>query len=194
LPKVKSRQVWDLLLEAGEEYGLLPCGLAARDSLRAGAVLPLTHKDIGDWPFINNPWPFALPYAADGSFTKDFRGKEALLKVADTAQYTQPFVGFDPRKVDETKGKVYKDDRKIGTVLTAVADMSLGRVEGRIVGLKSPEAPADFKPKGLVCGFIKTSVNIPVGTIVYLHDERRSLEVEIVRDIRPGRTARAPLK
>ncbi|MGD8298706.1 MAG: hypothetical protein PVG67_20055 [Desulfobacterales bacterium] len=29
-----------MLLESGREFGLTPCGLAARDSLRAGAVLP----------------------------------------------------------------------------------------------------------------------------------------------------------
>jgi aminomethyltransferase len=48
-------KIWKLLLENGEEFGLIPCGLAARDFLRAGALLPLAHQDIGDWPFVNHP-------------------------------------------------------------------------------------------------------------------------------------------
>ena len=61
----KIQRLWERLLEAGHSYDIKPCGLAARDSLRAGAVLPLSHQDIGHWPFINHPWPFALPFTAD---------------------------------------------------------------------------------------------------------------------------------
>ena len=75
----KIRHLWQRLLVAGESYGIRPCGLAARDSLRAGAVLPLSHQDIGHWPFINHPWPFALPFTADQTgFTKDFIGRTAF--------------------------------------------------------------------------------------------------------------------
>ena len=77
----KFVDLWKLLLDAGQSFGMLTCGLAARDSLRAGAVLPLSHQDIGPWPFKNNPWPFALPYTSDNKgFTKDFPGAKALLK------------------------------------------------------------------------------------------------------------------
>ena len=90
-------QVWKTLLAAGEPLGLISCGLAARDSLRAGAVLPLSHQDIGAWPFVNHPWPFALPYAADGaSFTKDFIGRAALERARD-GDRTYPFAGHDLR-------------------------------------------------------------------------------------------------
>ena len=36
-----TQNLWDTILKAGENFGALTCGLAARDSLRAGAVLPL---------------------------------------------------------------------------------------------------------------------------------------------------------
>ena len=38
----KIQRLWERLLEAGQASGIKPCGLAARDSLRAGAVLPLS--------------------------------------------------------------------------------------------------------------------------------------------------------
>ena len=37
-------KLWEMTLAAGEDLGMVPCGLAARDSLRAGAVLPLSHQ------------------------------------------------------------------------------------------------------------------------------------------------------
>ena len=48
-------KTWEMVLAAGEASGVVACGLAARDHLRAGSVLPLSHQDIGPWPFINTP-------------------------------------------------------------------------------------------------------------------------------------------
>ena len=33
--------MWDALLEAGKDEGLIPCGLGARDTLRMEAAMPL---------------------------------------------------------------------------------------------------------------------------------------------------------
>ena len=187
--------VWTRLLQAGEPQGLIPCGLAARDSLRAGAVLPLSHQDIGDWPFLNNPWTFALPYQPDGQgFSKEFVGRQALESVTQP-DWTLPFVGRDPRKitVDES-ARVIWQDREIGTVLTCVTDMGIGWHQGRIMSLNSPDRPAGFKPRGLCCGFIKVQEGLAPGTEVQLQDARRSISVLIANDIRPDRTARRSLK
>ncbi len=43
----KAPQLWNFLLEKGEEMGLLPCGLGARDSLRTEAGLPLYGHEMG---------------------------------------------------------------------------------------------------------------------------------------------------
>ena len=37
---------WDVLLEAGEAYGVLPCGLGARDTLRTEMGYPLHGQDL----------------------------------------------------------------------------------------------------------------------------------------------------
>ena len=110
--------LWEMLLEAGSSYGLTVCGLAARDSLRAGAVLPLSHQDIGPWKFINHPWQFALPFNEDHSgFTKSFIGSQALLS-AKGSENTYAFVGQDLRKVSSVDGPVVLDahDKEIGKV------------------------------------------------------------------------------
>lgn len=185
--------LWEMILKAGEAFDAIACGLAARDSLRAGAVLPLSHQDIGPWPFVNNPWPFALPYTGDGKgFTKSFIGDEALLK-AEKADYTYPFAGNDLRKVT-LPAKVVADGGEIGTVLTCATDMGIGRHEGRIYSVVSPDKPADCKIKGLCCGFVKVNRLLAAGDTVTLQDSRRKIEVEIVNDVRPDRTARKPIK
>ncbi|MDR1048352.1 MAG: hypothetical protein LBL51_01250, partial [Synergistaceae bacterium] len=69
MPYEKTLDVWNMILDAGGS-GVTPCGLAARDSLRTGAVLPLSHQDIGSWPFVHTPWDFALPKDKEGKFTK----------------------------------------------------------------------------------------------------------------------------
>jgi aminomethyltransferase len=192
LPADRALSLWERLLEGGRADGLIPCGLAARDSLRAGAVLPLSHQDIGPWPFINTPWSFALPLDARGAFTKDFLGRSALDPAV--ADHTLPFAGFDPRKVETREARVFLGGAEMGTVLTAVADMSIGRVNGRLVGLASPDKPEGWRPRGLVCGFVKVRQSLPAGTIVQLKDARREIPVEIRADIRPGRTARKALQ
>jgi aminomethyltransferase len=192
--------LWQLLLEAGKEYGLEPCGLAARDSLRAGAVLPLSHQDIGHWPFAETPWPFAVAEKdpATGKFSKQFIGAEALSSLKDT-EYTLPFAGYDPRKMVVSEKSYVADeaDAKIGTILTCATDMAIGRVGDRIVSLATAVAdgkPQDFVPKGLSCGFVKANRRLQPGEIVYLTDGKRKIKVEIRNDIRPDRTARRPVK
>ncbi|MFH1138274.1 MAG: aminomethyltransferase family protein [Pseudomonadota bacterium] len=187
--------VWAAILEAGRELGVIPCGLAARDSLRAGAVLPLSHQDIGAWPFINHPWSLALPWnSGQTAFTKSFWGDIVLEKRAG-ADHTLAFAGFDPRKVMvHDDAAVLFQGREIGRVLTCAGEVSIGRVEGRIVGVASADKPEGWKPRGLCCGFVKVADKLENGVLVELRDKRRKIEVEIVADIRPARTARRPIK
>lgn len=186
-------EVWEMLLEAGAAYDILPCGLAARDSLRTGAVLPLSHQDNGNWRYINNPWPMALPFDTGRScFTKDFLGKKALVS-SPPSSYTYPFVGFDVRKVAFTDSPplvVNGHGRIIGIVLTCVTDVGIGWHGDKIYSVSSPDKPAGFVPKGLSCGFIKATVPLEAGDRLILRDKKREIPVMIVNEIRPGRTSR----
>ena len=58
------RWLWDRLLEEGTPYGLLPCGLASRDSTRTEAGLPLYGHDLAG-PYAMNPFE-----AGFGSYIK----------------------------------------------------------------------------------------------------------------------------
>jgi len=56
--------LWDRLLEAGEPHGLLPCGLASRDSTRTEAGFPLYGHELAG-PYGMNPFE-----AGFGSYVK----------------------------------------------------------------------------------------------------------------------------
>ena len=189
-------RIWELMLLAGQDFGLLPCGLAARDSLRAGACLPLSHQDIGPWPFINHPWSFALPYNEESTaFTKKFIG-DRILAIREEAEHTYAFVGYDPRKVSIHDPAVVLDARgnEIGVVSTCVSDMAIARYGDRIYSMSSPDKPDHFKPRGLSCGFVKVKPRLVAGQEVHLKDSRREIKVMICDDVRPDRTAHRPMQ
>lgn len=74
-PATDAVAVWNALLEAGREDGLLPCGLAARDSLRFEACLPLYGHEISA---AITALEARLGWAI--SWDKEFIGRSALLK------------------------------------------------------------------------------------------------------------------
>ena len=188
-------KVWNIIYEAGKIFELTPCGLAARDSLRAGACLPLSHQDIGAWPYKNHPWEFTLPYAEDDkkSFTKEFAGSKALLE-SDYKYITYPFAGSDLRKVGiDDSVVVDENDNEIGRVLTCATDVGAGWADGKIFSITSPPEsgkPSDFKTKGIRCGFIHVDKELNPGDKVFLKAKKRKLDAVIVEDVRPHRTAR----
>src|SRR5262249_24965851 len=75
VPNEAALSVWDALMTAGEEYGVVPAGLAARDTLRTEMGYPLHGQDIS--PQIT-PVQARLGWAV-GWQKPEFWGREALL-------------------------------------------------------------------------------------------------------------------
>ena len=48
LDSARAQEMWDALLEAGKEEGLIPCGLGARDTLRMEAAMPLYGHEMDE--------------------------------------------------------------------------------------------------------------------------------------------------
>jgi len=108
----------DSIVELFKELVTIPsvslCGLGARDTLRFEAAMPLygheIDKDI-------NPLEAGLDFAV--KFTKDFIGKEALLKVKNEG-LKRKVVGLEllERGIARNGYEVFYNDEKIGYVTT----------------------------------------------------------------------------
>ena len=78
VPNESATELWRQLLEAGDAHGLLPAGLAARDSLRLEAGMPLYGNELS-----RETTPFEAGLGPIVSFAKPepFVGREALERV-----------------------------------------------------------------------------------------------------------------
>ena len=119
-----GRRVWDALLAAGAASGLLPCGLAARDTLRLEAGLPLHGHELG--PELG---PFETGFARivhldDG---REFHGRAALERVA-TDDPVQRIVGLiaEGRRAPRAGYTVLDGERAVGTITSGAPSPTLG--------------------------------------------------------------------
>jgi len=109
-----SAMVWKQVLEAGKEFGVVPCGLGARNTLRLEGKLPLYGHEISD---TINVWEAGLD-----RFCKmekpEFVGREALEK-AKSQGVKRTLVGLEmvERGIARDGYKVVDDSgREIGYV------------------------------------------------------------------------------
>lgn len=138
-----SARVWNEILATGKEFGVLPCGLGARNTLRLEGKLPLYGHEISD---TINVWEAGLD-----RFCKmekpEFIGREALEK-AKAAGIKRMLVGLEM-----VERGIARDDYK-------VKDES-----GREIGYVTSGSPAPFLKKNIALAYVPTE-HSAVGTKV----------------------------
>ncbi len=121
--------VWRLLLEHGASYGVAPCGLGARDSLRLEAALPLHGHELGE--------DISALESGLGWIVKldkgDFIGRDALVQ-QQQAGVPRKLVGF---VLDEAgiarQGDIVKnpaDDGEVGVVTSGTKTPTVNKALG----------------------------------------------------------------
>ncbi len=117
-------RVWDAAVEAGTPYGLLPCGLAARDSLRLEAGMPLYGNELG---LATNPFEAGLGPVVSLKKTEDFVGRSVLepLKSAGPARRLVGLRGTGRRSA-RAGYDVVVDGAAVGTVTSGLPSPTLG--------------------------------------------------------------------
>jgi aminomethyltransferase len=117
--------VWEALTAAGEEDGLIPAGLSARDTLRLEAGMPLYGNELG-----RDTTPFEAGLGRVVKFDKpgDFVGREALAARAG-AEPARTLIGLSmrSRRVPRHGYSVLLDGRPCGTVTSGAPSPALGR-------------------------------------------------------------------
>jgi aminomethyltransferase len=118
--------VWDALLEAGHPAGLVPAGLAARDTLRLEAGMPLYGNELG--PDVT---PFEANLGRVVKFSKpvDFVGRAALAeRAASGPRHILTGLTIQSRRVARHGYPVLADGREVpaGSVTSGAPSPTLG--------------------------------------------------------------------
>jgi len=128
-----SARVWGEVLEAGKEFGVLPCGLGARNTLRLEAAMALYGHEISDT--IN------VFEAGLGRYAKldkgDFVGRDALVKIQDEGGPKRKLVGLE------------MIERGIGRDGYPVFS-----IEGERIGEITSGSPAPFLKKNIALAYV----------------------------------------
>lgn len=112
--------LFELLLKSGEEEGILPCGLGARDTLRLEAAMPLYGHELGeDIPLNEVGLEFAIKMNKD-----DFIGKKALEE--HTPEYVRVGAKVVDRGIAREHTLVYCGNEVVGTVTSGTHAPLLG--------------------------------------------------------------------
>ena len=109
----KAVKVWNSILEAGREFGIQPCGLGARDTLRLEAGMCLYGNDINE-----DTTPLEARISFVVKFDKDeFIGKEALLKQKEEGLKRRRIgIKMLERGIPRKGYGIYKNGEKIGEI------------------------------------------------------------------------------
>jgi aminomethyltransferase len=152
-----SARVWNEIFAAGREFGVVPCGLGARNTLRLEGRLPLYGHEISD---TINVWEAGLD-----RFCKmekpEFSGRAALEK-ARPAPLTKTLVGLEMigRGIARDGYKVL-DDR------------------GREIGYVTSGSPAPFLKKNIALAYVPPE-HAAIGTTVQVEIRGQGVNAKVV--------------
>lgn len=155
--KENSEEIWNKVLEAGENAGIQPIGLGARDTLRLEMGLCLYGNDIDD-----TTSPFEAKLGWTTKFTKDFVNAENLKKQKE-AGVDRKLVGFElkDRGIPRQGYKIVNDhDEEIGVVTSGTKSPTLGTSIGM--------------------GYVKTPLH-KVGSEIFIQIRKKKVRAEIVK-------------
>jgi aminomethyltransferase len=115
--------VWDALLASGAPKGLVPAGLAARDTLRLEAGMPLYGNELGP-----DMTPFEAGLGRVVKFDKpgDFVGRSALAAAAEEPARRLVGLTIQSRRVARHGYPVLADGVVCGTVTSGAPSPTLG--------------------------------------------------------------------
>lgn len=153
---IKSDKICEFWRKLLADSRVKPAGLAARDTLRLEAGLPLYGQDADE---TKNPWQAGLAKFVD--LDSDFVGKDKLLNNKDNVDIILSHFVSDSKRAPRHNYKIFKADgeEEIGVVTS---------------GTYSPTLKC-----GIGCGYVKMG-SIGKGTTVAIKSGSKSINAKIV--------------
>jgi len=133
-----SEKVWNAILEAGAEFGILPCGLGARNTLRLEAGMPLYGHEITEE---TNVLETGLDRWLKLEKDADFLGRAALVAIKESGGPARKLVGLE------------MVDRGIARDGYPVLNAS-----GETIGVVTSGSPAPFLKTNIAYAYVPAAV------------------------------------
>ena len=107
-------KMWDLLLEKGKEFSLMPIGLGARDTLRLECALHLYGNDLDE---NTTPIEAGLSWSIPKDKVADYNGKEVIMEqIKNGVEKKLIGIKMTTRAVPRHECEVYFNGEKVGNV------------------------------------------------------------------------------
>ncbi|MCU6772131.1 Aminomethyltransferase [uncultured Bacteroides sp.] len=154
-----AEKIWNAVFEAGEEFGIKPIGLGARDTLRLEMGFCLYGNDIDD---TTSPIEAGLGWITKFVDGKNFTNRAALEK-QKAEGVSRKLVGFE------------MIDRGIPRHGYPLTDM-----DGNVIGNVTSGTMSPTRKIGIGMGYVKTEFSKP-GTEICLDNRGRKLKAIVVK-------------
>jgi aminomethyltransferase len=153
----ETLDLWNSILEAGKDFGIEPCGLAARDTLRLEAGFCLYGNELDE---NTTPIEARLNFGVKID-ERDFIGKDALLRqIREGVSKTRIGLRMIGRGIPRKGMDIMQKDEKVGVVTS---------------GTLSP-----ILKIGIAMGYVPPAYS-PVGTKLHVSIRGRMVEAEVVK-------------
>lgn len=149
--------LWDAIIEAGAEEGIIPCGLAARDTLRLEKGFCLYGNDIDD---TTSPIEAGLGWIT--KFDKDFLSKETFAKQKEEG-ITRKLVGFE------------LTDKGVPRHDYPVVD-----AEGNVIGKVTSGTQSPMKKVGLGLAYVDKP-HFKIGSEIFIQVRNKNIPAQVVK-------------
>jgi aminomethyltransferase len=113
----------EAVMEAGGEFGILPCGLGARDTLRFEAAMPLYGHELGEEI---NPYEAGVGWAIKLS-KREFVGRAALEDLKRSPGRTRIGLRLEGKRIARQGSVVLRDGTPVGVVTSGTFAPTLGQ-------------------------------------------------------------------
>ena len=152
-----AEKLWDALTESGEEFGMIPCGLASRDTLRLEKGFCLYGNDIDD---TTSPIEAGLGWIT--KFDKDFVSKEVFAKQKEEG-ITRKLVGFEMQEKAIPRH-----------------DYEVVDAEGNVIGKVTSGTMSPMKKIGVGLAYI-AKPHFKLGSDIFIRIRNKDIPAKVVK-------------
>jgi len=155
--KKKATSFWEGILSEGEDLGIKPCGLGARDSTRLEAGFVLYGHELDE---ATTPIEARIPFAVKFKVSPHYIGYDALKKQKKQGvNKTRIGLVMNERGIPRQGYRVFHDDKEIGYITSGI--------------------PSPILDKGIAMAYVSPG-SVDTGDVVDIDIHKRRREAEVV--------------